>query len=162
VSQAAGYQNGQSQVPKTADEAEQNLIEYLSESNLSAPAKDVLRNHVVKDVVMAYLSPEEVHEYKWKLRQKREAFFAMHPAADCLVAGDDRAFINDDETDRLRPLSEKERYAVQTFFDMSETLITRAKEMKQQEMMNTRIEERRAKDDTGGDESGGIKGRLSL
>lgn len=160
MSQAANGQYGGT-LPTTADEAEQDLIEYLSESNLSAPSKDVLRNHVVKDVVMAFLSPEEVHEYKWKLRQKREAFFAYHPAPNCEVTGDDRAYINDDSGDKIEPLSEKEEYSAQTFFDMAETLITRAKEMKQQEMMNTRIEERRAKDNRGDDDSSGIIGRLS-
>lgn len=175
MSQAKAATNGQSgggatvsatdltgQPVDDAEEIRGTLVEFLTESDLDEGSTDMLQNLVSKDVVLAYLTEAEVREYKWKLRVKREQFLALHPADDCLVTGDYRAAINDNRGDTLRPLNARQKMQVLTFFDMAETLVTRARKMKQQEMMNTQIHERRAEDNRESNSGrGGILGKIT-
>lgn len=146
-----------------AQEIHNQLIDKITETNLSEGSKNLLRNLLTKDLVLANFKEAEVNEMRWKLRAKKKLFFAMHPAQDCLVTGDDRAAIYDDPAATLRPLSDSQRAIVRDLFDMLETRITRARKMKQQEMMNTTIRESRAQtgDDQRNNSQGGLRGFLS-
>lgn len=149
------------QPTEDAEEIRSTLVEFLTSSDLDEGTTNMLQNLISKDIVLAYLTEAEVREYKWKLRIKREEFLALHPADDCLVTGQYRAAINDDRTDTLTPLDARQKMQVLSFFDMAETLVTRARGMKQQEMINTEIREHRAEDNRGSEsESGGILGKI--
>lgn len=146
------------QIPASPAEIRQSMLRELTDTNLSEGSRELLRNLVQKDMVLAFLKEPEVKEWKWKLRTKQELFFVMHPGADCLVTGEDRAAINGNVSDRLSPLSQEQKIVVRDFFDMLELRISRARDMKQQEMMNTQIREARSdRDESGG---GGLKQRL--
>lgn len=136
----------------------ENIFEELTETDISEGSKDVLRNLISKDLVLAYLTEAEVNEVKWHIRIVKEIYLAMHPPQDCEVVGADRAAINDDSEDNLRPLSEKERVNIETFFMTVQTRVTRARNMKQQEMNRTQIAEHR--DNRDSDSGGGILGRI--
>lgn len=138
----------------------EDMFKQLTETNISEGSRQLLRNYVSADLVLAYFDAGELNEMKWRLRQVKELFINAHPAHDSEVTGQDRAYINDDPHDTLNPLSDQQLLAVESFFDMLIARLTRAKEMKQQEMMNTRIQERRDNSDSG--QSGGIAGKLGL
>lgn len=140
----------------------QDILEKITETNLSEGSREILRNLLTKDLVLANFQEAEVNELRWKLRAKQKLFFAMHPDQHCLITGEDRAAIYDDPTATLRPLSDEERAIVRDLFDMLETRITRARKMKQQEMMNTTIRESRAETSGGGEDGkGGLRGLFS-
>ncbi|GAA0305706.1 hypothetical protein [Halarchaeum salinum] len=145
-----------------AQQIHEDILDKITETRLSEGSRDLLRNLLTKDLVLANFQEAEVNEMRWKLRAKQKLFFSMHPDRQCAIVGDDRAAIYDDGTATLRPLSDEERAIVRDLFDMLETRITRARKMKQQEMMNTTIRESRAETSGNGDESkGGLRGLLS-
>lgn len=138
----------------------EDVFEQLTETEISEGSKRILRNLLTKDLVLAYFKEEEIHEMKWKLEIIKELYVNMHPAEGCLVTGYDRAYVNDKEHDVLEPLSTEQVLIIETMFTSLASRLTRAREMKQQEMMNTQINEQRA--DLGGDsaDGGGILGRF--
>lgn len=144
--------------PTSATAVHQGLMEDLTDTELSEGSKDLLRNLITKDLVLAYLNDAEVNEVKWHIRIVKELYFAVHPDQNCLVTGKDRAYINDDSTDTMTPLTENEQITVESFFLSVITRVTRARGMKQQEMLNTDIREHR--DNTESNGSNGIIGRL--
>lgn len=161
MSQQQPTQNGQQRSvpnPPTPEATHEGILQDLTETDLKEGSKDILRNLVTKDFVLANFSEAEVNEVKWSIRTKQEMFFAIHPDQECEVTGDDRAAINDDPTDQLTPLTQEEKLVAQTFFDGVETRITRARDMKQQEIWNTQIAERRS--EGAEEDGGGVLGRL--
>lgn len=150
--------NGSSSGVPRHQKVHDGILDDLTDTEISEGSKDILRNLVSKDLVLAYLTEAEINEVKWHIRIVKELYLAMHPAQDCLVTGEDRAAINDNSSDRLRALSEEERINIETFFMSVQSRVTRAREMKQQELMNTQIAEHR--DQRSNDGGGGLLGRL--
>lgn len=144
---------------QVAGEIRNSILNDIVETDLSEGSKNLLRNLLTQDFVLANLSTEEAEEIKWKLEAKKEKFFAMHPPENSLVTGEDRAAINDDPTDNLRPLGPVQRMQVHDVFDGIYLRVTRSKDMKQQEVMNTRIQERRDNND-GESSKGGLRGLI--
>lgn len=137
----------------------EDVFEQLTETNLSEGSRELLRNLVTKDLVLAYFNDAEITEMKWKLRTIKDVYLDMHPSGDCIVTGDDRAAINDDRGDTLTELTGEDIIVIDTFFTQLISRLTRARQMKQQEMMNTQIAERRdGSDDSGG---GGLIDRIT-
>lgn len=142
----------------TAQNVHKGIMEDLTDTDISEGSKEILRNLITKDLVLAYLNDAEVNEVKWHIRIIKELYFSIHPDQNCLVVGEDRAYINDDTTDRITPLTEQEQIVVESFFMSVITRVTRARGMKQQEMMNTQIAEHRDNRESG--ESNGILSRI--
>jgi len=137
----------------------EDVFEQLTETDLSEGSRELLRNLVTKDLVLAYFNDAEITEMKWKLRTIKDVYLDMHPSGDCLVTGQDRAAINDDPSDTLRELSGEDIMVIDTFFTQLISRLTRARQMKQQEMMNTQISEQRA-EMQGGESDGGLISRF--
>lgn len=154
------HQQAQASAMQQAEEIYDNFVRELLDSPLSEGSKNLLRNLISKDFVLANLNKEEVHELKWRLRIKREKFYAMHPSRECLVTGEDREYINDDRNDSLLPLTQEQKIVADDFFDGIWVRITRAKGMKQQEIMKTSIHESHVQRDQQEQQSGGLLGRL--
>ncbi len=144
--------------PPSPTQVRKGIFEELTDTEISEGSKDVLRNLISKDLVLAYLTEAEVNEVKWHIRVVKELYLTLHPPQDCEISGGDRAAINDDPTDTLHPLTEEERVNVETFFMTVQSRVTRARDMKQQEMTRTQIAEHR--DNTEDNESGGLLGRI--
>lgn len=151
-------QNGSSGGVARHQQVHQGILDDLTDTEISEGSKEILRNLVSKDLVLAYLTEAEINEVKWHIRIVKELYLAMHPAQNCRIEGEDRAAINDDPTDRLYALSEEERINIETFFMSVQSRVTRARDMKQQELMNTQIAEHR--DQRSKEGGGGLLGRL--
>lgn len=153
-------QTGINAAMQQAEQIQENLLEFLTQSDLSEGSKDLLRNYASKSFILGYLEDAEVQELKWDLRIYHEYYLALHPARECEVTGEVREWINDNPDDNLTKLSANQKMQVGTFFQGIWTNITRARGMKQQEIMQTQIAETRAlrnKQDGGG----GLWDRLS-
>lgn len=138
-----------------------DFIEDLKESPLSEGSKEILRNLISPDFIFAYYNKDEIRELKELLRLKKRQFYWMHPAPECEVTGSDRAYVNDDQRDKLEPLSDAEYLVVDTFFKGVYARVTRSKEMKQQEILQTSISENRVQREDGDDATtGGLTGWL--
>lgn len=153
--------NGAQAAHDTPEDIRRDLIQDLKDSPLSEGSREVLRNLISPDFIFAYYNSDEIGELKELLRLKKRQFLWMHPAQECEVTGDDRAYINDDPRDTLEPLSDAEHLVVDTYFKGVYARVTRAKEMKQQEILQTSISENRVQRESKSDSSGrGLKGRL--
>lgn len=143
-----------------AESIRDDIFSQIADTDLQDPSKDLLRNLLTKDLVLANLKEAEVTEWRWRLRTKKELFFAAHPQEGDLVVGRYRKAIYDDETaQNLMPLDDFQRMAVHDLFDTVETRITRARKMRQQRLMKTTIQERKVDDGEKQTESkGGLRG----
>ncbi len=144
--------------PQSPTQVRRGIFEELTDTEISEGSKDVLRNLISKDLVLAYLTEAEVNEVKWHIRVVKELYLSMHPPQDCEISGGDRAAINDAPEDTLTPLTEEERVNVETFFMTVQSRVTRARDMKQQEMTRTQIAEHRDNGDN--DSDGGLMGKI--
>lgn len=122
------------------EEIRKELIDKLAETQLKEPSRDLLKNLISPDWVLANLDSQDYHEFKHRLEATKLRFFDMHPAPECQVTGDDRAYING-RNDYLTPLSPQEKEAVNEFFDGIRLRLTRSKNMEQQRLLQTRIVE---------------------
>jgi len=135
-------------------------LERLVNSELDGDKKDILANLLSRDWVLGNLTDEQVHEIKWELRIMREQFFAMYPDQDSGVTGSLRAFVHDKQSASLDPLTQQERHEVDQFFRGVWMRVSRASDMKQQELMATSISESYVQRGDTADGDGGIIGRL--
>jgi hypothetical protein len=142
-----------------AEDEYQEWLEMVAEADLDEGSKDLLKNLVSKDWVLANFEPAEVNEFKFRLEIRKLLYSALHPAEDCLVTGEWRAYINDDPDDQLTPLSQQEQMIVDGLFQGLFARITRGREGFQQEMLRTQIREQRQAiaDET---QRGGLKDRV--
>lgn len=150
--------NGHGQ--QTPEELYASMLNSITETTLREGSKEMLRNLLTKDFVLANLDKAQLHEFKWKLECKFEYFIWMHPSDDCLVVGDRRAAINDDPADRLRPLTFQQKWEVMNVFDGIWMRVTRALNMRQQEMLKLDIRESRVDRGERGASGNGIIDKL--
>lgn len=139
--------------------SDQGYLRELLKDELEEGEQDLLKNLVSRDFVLANWSFEQLNELKFDLEIIRDQYFAMHPDDDCVVTGDFRAYCYGDRSETREPLTESEKMKAITYFKGAFGRITRALDMKQQEMNAKTIRENRMSrdDNTGG---GGLVGRL--
>lgn len=118
---------------------ERDVLEYLAETDLSDQDKELLKDYVTRDFVLANVDGAEYNELKWELRVLKETMRLFWPPQDCLVTGEDRAAINDDPSDEATPMSQQDRLRLEAFFRNIRLRLTRSRNMKQQEMLRTSI-----------------------
>lgn len=133
-----GVQNART-ADQQAEQIRDNMMQFLSESELSEGTKDILRNYVSKAFILGYLKEKEVHELKWELRIDHELYKWMHPPQDSLMQGEIRQWVADDPDDDLESPTKKQEIQLATFFKGVWVNITRARGMKQQEIWKTQI-----------------------
>lgn len=158
--EATGAQTAHTNAAQQAEQIRQNLLSFLTESDLQEGTKELLRNYTSKSFILGYLQSDEVTELKWELRIVHEQYLGLHPGTECEVVGEDRAYINDDPQDHLKPLSGKEKMVVSSFLQAVWTNITRARDMKQQEIMKTQIARTETERKDGDDSGSGLLARL--
>jgi hypothetical protein len=158
--ETTGAQTAHQNAAQQAETIRDNLLTFLTESDLQEGTKDLLRNYASKSFILGYLQSDEVTELKWELRIAHEQYLAVHPGPESEVVGADRAYINEDPSDRLEPLSGSEKLVLGSFFQAIWTNVTRARDMKQQEIMKTQIARTETERNDGDDGGGGLLGRL--
>jgi hypothetical protein len=158
--ETTGAQTAHQNAAQQAEAIRDNLLTFLTESDLQEGTKDLLRNYASKSFILGYLQSEEVTELKWELRIAHEQYMALHPGAESEVVGGDRAYINDDTDDQLKPLSGKQKLQLATFMQAIWTNITRARDMKQQEIMKTQIARTETERNDGDGDGGGLLSRI--
>lgn len=138
-----------------------DLLEKLTETDLNKPSKQLLGNLITPDWVLANLSEDYLWELKWRLEVTKEKYKALHPAKECVVTGEFRQYVNDDDRMeiKLEPLSQQEILAVDNFFHSVWLRVTRAKDFKQQEILRTEIRDVHT-DNASDSDSGGVIARF--
>jgi hypothetical protein len=119
----------------------QGVLDKIASSDLDPGSKRLLENLLSTDLVFSNLNDAEVQDFRFRLEEKRELFFAMHPGDECLVTGLDRAEIYDDAADTLKPLSDEEKHIANDIFDFVQLRLMRSKGMEQQRVLKTNIQE---------------------
>lgn len=138
----------------------ETMLEDIVKTSLNEGSKKLLKNLLTRDFVLAYLTRAELNEFKWKLRVKKELFYAMHPDERCAITGEDRKFINDDSNDGLLPLTDVQVWEVENVFDGIWMRVTRSVNGKQWDAINTTIRESRLGNGPERESSGGWLSRL--
>lgn len=122
-----------------AEEIQSDLLEQITDSDLHPDSRQLLKNLVSKDFIFANLTDAEVESFKRELDLKRKAFYVMHPSQESVVEGDFRAYVYDDPGNKLTSLSQQEKLIVDQFFEGVYMRVTRARGMRQQEILKTQI-----------------------
>lgn len=147
-------QQGHHFAMQRAKEIQNDLLDEISTSDLQEGSRKLLKNLVSKDFIFANLTEEEVIEFKYKLLLKRESFYSMHPSSESIIEGELRAYVNDNPADTLTSLTQQQKLIVDQFFEGVWMRVTRARGMKQQEILQTQITQS-VTDGLGGDSGGG-------
>lgn len=122
-----------------AEEIHSDLLEQITDSDLHSDSRQLLENLVSKDFIFANLTDPEVESFKRELDLKRKAFYVMHPSQESVVEGTFRAYVYDDPGNTLTSLSQQEKLIVDQFFEGIYMRVTRARGMRQQEILKTQI-----------------------
>lgn len=147
--------------PRQGEDVYQDIMAELTETDALAPgSKQILRNLITKDWVLANLKEEEVHELRWELEILKEMFYDLHPDEESIVTGEVRAYVYDDSSERLTPLTEKEIMATEAFFRDVRLRLTRSRDFAQQEIIRTDIKQTQVNKPEHGSDSGGLLGRF--
>lgn len=107
-----------------------------------------------KDWVLANLTDAETHDRKHKLKVMEIKILGQHPPSESAIVGPVRAFLYDDPTEDLWPLTAQERQTIDQIITTLQNRVTRSRggfERKQQQTSIARTEsERNSSDDNGG------------
>lgn len=136
-----------------------DLLQEITDSDLHPDSRGLLRNLISKDFIFANLTNEEVTEFKYKLELKRKKFYTMHPSQESIVEGTFRAYVYADQGNTLTSLSQQEKLVVDQYFEGIWMRVTRARRMKQQEILKTQINQSLTGEMGNNDDSGGLLGR---
>lgn len=142
-----------------AEQIYNDLLDEITDSELNADSRELLTNLVSKDFIFANLTDEEVTEFKFKLELKRKKFYVMHPSQESIIEGTFRAYVYADSGNTLTSLDQQEKLIVDQFFEGIWMRVTRARGMRQQEILKTQINQSVTGDLNDNDSGGGILGR---
>jgi hypothetical protein len=142
---------------------QRELVELLTEKDLESVLNEksykLLENLISKTFPLANFGDDQVHEYIHRMWVARRKFYDMHPGPDDVVKGPVRAWVHGNKDAYLKPLTQQQRFAVDTVFKNAEAAITPAEDFAQQEMFSTSISESHiVRGD--GDSDEGILGRV--
>jgi hypothetical protein len=107
-----------------------------------------LDNMVSRDWVLGNLTPAQEHEIRFKLEVMRLKILGMHPPEEG-VSGAERAFLMDDSSERLEPLTQQERLLIDELIDTLKARVGRGREGFERRQENTDI----ARTETGTDDA---------
>lgn len=143
-----------------AEEIHSDFLRELTESNLREPSRNLLKNYLSKSFILANLRQAEVDEFKWQLRVRYEAFIRLHPSRDSFMTGCVRAYVYNDASERLEPLTQQQKLTVKGFFDGIWMNVTRSKGFAQQEILQTSITQSIVDKGEGETQPGGLRGKI--
>lgn len=143
-----------------AEEIHNDLLDEITDSDLNPDSRQLLKNLISKDFIFANLTEAEVTEMKWNLQLLRRKFYDMHPSQKSVIEGATRAYVYDDAGNTLSSLTQQERIIIDQFFEGVYKRVTRARKMRQQEILKTQIQQSVTGDLDAQDDKGGIWGRM--
>lgn len=149
-------QRGLEHARQRAEEIYNDLLQEITTSDLHPDSRELLTNLVSKDFIFANLTDAEVESFKKELKLKRKKFYTMHPSQESIVEGDLRAYVYDDPGNTLTSLTQQEKLIVDQFFEGIWMRVTRARGMRQQEILKTQINQSITGSTDGGDKKGGL------
>lgn len=111
-----------------------------------------------KDWVLSNLTDAETHDRKHKLKVMELKILGQHPPSESAIVGPMRAFLYDDPTEDLWPLTAQERQTIDQIITTLQNRVTRSRggfERKQQQTSIARTESESNKESN---EGGRLKG----
>lgn len=108
--------------------------------------------------IISNLTDAETHDRIWWLEAQKYKIYAEHPRSDTGVEGPMRAFLMDDNVEQLRPLSARERNAIDQVVTGLKNMVTRARGGFERQQINTNIARTETGEDQSDDGSGGMLG----
>lgn len=115
-------------------------IESLTDvSKLQDETIEHLQSLLSRSWALSNLTGAQEWDARMKLEVMKLKLFGMHPPEQSFVTGDLRAFLMDDKTENLEPLSQVERSTIDAIFEGLKANITTGREGFQQEKLNEQI-----------------------
>lgn len=139
------------------------LDTLLDNSGLQSATVEQIRSLLSRDWPLSNLTQPQEHEIRHRLEVIKLKVVGKHPRQESYVRGDLRAFLLDDRSEDLEPLTDEQRNEIDAIFETIKARVTRGREMAQQEMLNSQIAVSRRDDLTsrrGDEDSGGLFGGL--
>lgn len=92
-----------------------------------------------KQWVLANLTDAETHDRVYKLEVMKYKILGEHPPEESEIVGPVRAFLHDDETEDLRPLTPQERNTIDQIIVTIQNMVTRSRDGFERKQINTNI-----------------------
>lgn len=116
-----------------------------------------LENMMSRDWVLGNHTPAQEHEIRFKLEVMRLKILGMHPPEEG-VNGAERAFLMDDESEKLDALTQQERLLIDELIDTLKSRVGRGRGGFERQQQNTDIARTETGTDDDGDASSGWGG----
>ncbi len=126
----AGLQNGQS-----FDQSKKEYLDKLLRSGMSDAGINLLDNMLDESFVLGNIDAAEYHDLRWQLRAIYVKIRSNFPPAESEITGDERAFILDDRTEAVTPLTGQQRTIIAEMLRGLALRASRSKDGFQQEML---------------------------
>lgn len=121
------------------------------EEQLDAHTVNKIQSLLNKQWFIANLTNAETHDKVYWLEVQRYKLTAYHPPEDSKMTGAVRAFVMDDEEERLKPLTPQERNDIDQIIKTIQNMVTRSRDGFERKQINTSIN--RAETENGEEDS---------
>jgi len=136
-------------------------LEKLTETGMSDAGINLLDNMLDRSFVLGNITEAEYHDIKWQMHAMYLKIKSNFPKKESCATGDMRAFILDDETEALEPLTGKQKTIIAQMIRGITMLVSRSKGGFQQEMLIKSISVSEVMDESGDDDDGSLLGLFS-
>lgn len=102
--------------------------------------------------ILSHLTDAETHDRVWWLEVQKLKIFGEHPPNESVITGEMRAYLLDDESEQLQPLTASERNAIDQLIKTLQNMVTRSRGGFERKQENTRIAATQSEDTTSSDE----------
>lgn len=111
-------------------------IQEMTKTGLSEPTMDFMSNLLSQDYVLGYLQDAELKEMRWLFRVLQMEILRVHPGQESDVQGKYRAYLFDDERERLSSMTQRQEMVIQQFIWGAYFRATRSLHGWQQDKLN--------------------------
>lgn len=114
-----------------------------------------------KQWVLANLTDAETHDRVHKLEVMKLKILGEHPPSESEITGAVRAYVMDDETENLMPLTPQERNTIDQIITTLQNMVTRSRDGFERKQINTNIARTESESSSDENSSGRFKGLWS-
>jgi hypothetical protein len=114
-----------------------------------------------KQWVLSNLTDAETHDHVHKLGVMKIKVFGEHPPSESEITGAVRAYVMDDESERLMPLTPQERNTIDQLIMTLQMMVTRSRDGFERKQINTNIARTESESSTDTEQKSGLRGLLS-
>lgn len=90
----------------------EEYLSHLVDSGIDESSASLLKDLLTRDMVLSNLDSAETNEIRWLTRLVQKNLEALHPPEGSVIQGEYRAFLSDDEEDRLAALNDRQRLLI--------------------------------------------------